>query len=341
MRPWTVALLLSLVGCSGGTHTERASSRQLVYAVEDLTQGGHRTTTEVVDIDSPQVARTLMHEGSSATGASLGGAAWSARSEYLIAADGTVSVVRDVAPQFAGAAWNLGVAVEFAVAHGRATPLGNSSVSGRACSLVRTLEPVDAGELAPARGTDHAESCVAADGTLLQDAWTLKGELVRRRTLVSDGSGPSRDLLSGRAPKPAPTSSVMDQVKDVTVPVLVKALGIPTPSAPLGLPVAGTAATISLDPAGAGVSVEGGVLSWTDGRRLVVLQVQRGLLAPLSVGSAGVPVALGPRTVRVQALAIGLRVRFAGPDGLVATATANVPASDLLTWVASVRLSKT
>ena len=61
-----VALLLS--ACSGSPAVTDSASRRLVYRVEDLTQGGHRITTQVVDIGSSQRARTVLHEGDSATG---------------------------------------------------------------------------------------------------------------------------------------------------------------------------------------------------------------------------------------------------------------------------------
>ena len=298
-------------------------------------------TTHVVDVASPLRARSVLHAGDSATGTSLGGAAWSETQQYLVHPDGSTVAVEDVAPQLAGPSWALSVALDFAGVHGLAAKEGTTSVDGRACRLWRTFEPVDAGPLRPATGGDSALSCVTAGGVLVQDAWTIKGDLVRRRTLTSKGIGPSlagNGLFAGQAPTPVPSGQPPESVKEVGVPTLVTALGIPVPAAPLGLPAGRSVAIIQADPSGAGIAVEGGVFSWYDGDRAVILRIERGLTRPLSVGSAGVALRAGARTVRVQAVASGLTVRFAGPAGLVATVTANVPADQLLAWVGTIAL---
>ena len=192
-----------------------------------------------------------------------------------------------------------------------------------------------------ATATDSTVSCVTEAGLLVQEAWTIDGDVVRRRTLVSTGSGPSLvgdGLFPGPAPSGPPQQAGLETVKDVAVQTLVTALGIPVPAAPLGLPPGRSVAVIQLDPGGAGVAVEGGVLSWGQGDQLVLLRVERGLTRRLAVGTDGAAVTVGGREARVQSVAAGVKVRLAGPQGLVATVTSDVPEKDLLAWLGTLSL---
>jgi hypothetical protein len=332
-----LSLLVALAGCSSGSAPARPGAERLVYRVEDLTQSVPRVTTQVVELGSPQRARSVVHEGADARGRSLGGSAWSPTAQYLLTPDGTTRLVAQVAPQFAGAFLDLRHAREVALEHGQATAGPSTKVGGTPCTVLRTRGPVDSGVLEPGTAADHTDSCIAADGTLLREEWTLGGALARRRTLVARQAVPALpadESVAGATPAVAPA----ELAKDEPVDVLVRALGIPTPSAPLGLPAGRTAAVITPSPSGSGVDVEGGVFSWTDGSRLVLLRVERGLTAPLSVGSEGAAVRLGARTARVQAVGAGVRVRFAGPAGLVATVTGDVDPAALLRWAGALSL---
>ncbi len=335
-------VLCAVAGCAGASGDAPAGgSTRLVYRIDDLAQEPARVSTEVVDVASPQRARSVVHAGESTTGTSLGGVAYSERGQYLLKPDGTSALVQDIAPTFAGPAWHLATALMVAAAHGQATAEGTRTVGTRSCTQWRTYEPLDAGPVRAATATDSATSCVTEAGLLVQEAWTIDGQVVRRRTLVSAGSGPSLagdGLFPGPAPSGSPQQAGRETVKDVAVQTLVTALGIPTPAAPLGLPVGRSVAVIQLDPGGAGVAVEGGVLSWGQGDRLVLLRVERGLTRRLTVGTDGTAVTVGGRTVRVQAVAAGVKVRLAGPQGLVATVTADVPERDLLAWLGTLSL---
>lgn len=336
-----VAGLALATACSGASPAQGRPSQRLVYRVVDLTQGGHRVTTTVIDRMGPQRARTVEHEGDGVTGTSLGGTATDGRSVYLVARNGAVSRVQDIAPAFAGQAWHLSVALDFAASHGLAARGAASTVDGTTCTTWKTREPLDASPLAAPLPHDHAESCVTDDGLLVQESWSIQDSVVRTRTLVSHGAGPSLEgagLFSGQSPAAGSGGAGAETTKDVDVPTLVRALGIPAPAAPTGLTAGRTVAVIQLDPGGQGVAVEGGVFSWLAADRLVVLRIERGLLAPLSVGTAGVEVRVGSRVLHVQAVANGLRLRFPGPQGLVATVTTDVPLPELLPWLATLSL---
>jgi hypothetical protein len=336
------AALLLATSCSGSDRAPSGDpSVRLVYQVVDLTQGGHRVTTTVIDRTGLQRARTIDHEGDSATGPSLGGSSTDERAAYLVQPGGTVALVQPIPPTFAGQAWHLSLALDFAASHGLAVRGPSSSVGGVACTLWNTFEPVDASPLAPPLAQDHTESCVSDGGLLLEESWSIGGSVVRTRTLVSHSAGPSLDgagLFAGRTPSQGAAGPPTESVKEVDVTTLVKALGIPAPVAPAGLPPGRTTAVIQPDKGGQGVAVEGGVLEWMEGDRLVILRIERGLLAPLALGTAGVPVTVGSRQVRVLAVANGLKVRFAGPQGLVATVTTDVPLEDLMPWLSTLSL---
>lgn len=326
LRRAALALLLAAACSQGAAPAEH--SRRVVYRVEDLTGSSPRTTTQVVEVASPYRARLLTREGAT----SLGGLAWDVDHTYLVGADGAVSVIAAVAPQFAGASLNLGVALASAQRHALVVRGGSARVGGRDCALWSSKDPLDSGPVQPPAGGDVTVSCVAANGLLLDEQWSLKGKVVRRRTATQVEAGPSLAggaLLDGRTPGPA-TAQAVEQVKQVSLATLVHALGVPSPAAPVGLRFDRSVAVIQSGAAGA-VDVEGGVFAWTDGKRLVVLRLERGLTRRLSVPDEGVAVARG----RLSPVPAGLRVRFKGGSGLVATVTANVPEDVLLAWVSA------
>jgi hypothetical protein len=80
------------------------------------------------------------------------------------------------------------------------------------------------------------------------------------------------------------------------------------------------------------------VLTWTDGRRLAVLRLERGLGRRLVPPSTGVVVRLdATRTARLAATSAGLRLTF-GAGSFVVTVTADLPEDALLAWAASLPL---
>ncbi len=335
------AVLCGLAGCGGPTQVSAPGSHRLVYRVEDLAQGPVRVTTEVMDVASPQRARKVVHAGNSAAGTSLGGVAYAEEHLYLLRADGTSALVQDIAPTFAGPAWQLRVTLEAALAHRLAVRLNNQVVGGRTCTQWRTFAPLDAGPVLPANAAESAVSCVTVEGLLVQETWSIDGKVVRRRALVSEGAGPSLEddgLLGAPAPTATPAAPPQESVKDVGPGHLATALGIPAPRAPLALPARRTAAVIQLEPDGAGVAVEGGVFSWGQGERLVVLRIERGLTRRLMVGREGFVIRAGARSVLLQPVSAGVRLMFAGPQGLVATVTTNRSLAELLPWVATLSL---
>src|SRR5205823_3728054 len=59
-------------------------------------------------------------------------------------------------------------------------------VYGRACQVYRAGGPVSAGDFTPDKpsGDEYADFCVDEHGLVLEEAWTSKGRLIRRRVAV-------------------------------------------------------------------------------------------------------------------------------------------------------------
>lgn len=69
-------------------------------------------------------------------------------------------------------------------------------IADRPCRVVRTAAPLGEGELSPPTAARTAESCVAADGLLLQEIVEHGGEVVRRKTATDVDDEPDLDATT-------------------------------------------------------------------------------------------------------------------------------------------------
>ncbi|HUR14493.1 MAG TPA: hypothetical protein VM097_08365 [Mycobacteriales bacterium] len=347
-RPRTaraVLLLLAagtaLAACSSSDDSPpAASSVRVVYRVEDRAQEPVRVTTVIVEDAPPYRGRSRTLAGQPPGTTDLGGTAWDEARVYLLTPGGA-RVVQAVPPGFSGTARGLDVSLASALRHGLVRSTGTRQVAGRSCTEWVSKDPLDSAAFGPASATDRTTSCVDADGLLLAESWTLHGRLARTRTAISVGRGADLSgtaLLSGREPVPAPTSGPGERVQVVSRAVLLKALAVAEPPAPQGFSPDREAAVIQLDPDGR-IAVEGGVLTWVNGQRLLVLRLERGLVRPLTPPTRGVVVPLdGARSARLTATSVGLRLSF-GQGSFVVTVTADLPEDALLAWAGSLELA--
>jgi hypothetical protein len=330
-----------LPGCSASSPDARPTpSTRVVYRVDDTSTDTARVTTQVIEDGGAYRGRFRTLEGPPPGGNDLGGAAWDGERQYLLRPDGTASSVSDIAPGFTGADSNLDVALAAGETHGLVRRTGTDTVAGTPCTTWVSREPLDTSTWSLPTRADTTTSCVSADGRLLRDAWTLAGRLVRTRTAVSVGEGPSLDgtrLLGGGSPGPLPTTAPLEQVRRLAPDVLVKALGIPLPAAPEGFVLDRAAAVLQAD-ATTPAAVEGGVLTFRSGDRLVVLRLERGLVRRLPVPQRGVRVRAGARDAWLSPGLLGLRLAFGGGNGLVADVTADLTEQELLAWAGAVEL---
>lgn len=347
-RHLTTALLCGAVvvvsgGCSDDPEPQGPASYRVVYRVDDTATATARVTTVVVDRAGPYVGRVRTLEGAPPGRKELGGTAWDGERQYVLG-DRSASSVTDVAPGFTGADSNLDVSLASAFAHHLVRRGGTSTVAGRPCEVWQSKDPLDAGTWTLPTEDDHVASCVDEQGLLLSEAWTLDGRLVRTRTAVSVGAGPTLSgtaLLGGKPRAGLPTAAGLEEVRRVDAPTLVEALGIPLPEPPIGFTLDRSAAVLQRE-LGGQPSVEGGVLTYvsTDGQRLVELRLERGLGGrTLTLPTDGVPVSLRDgRTARVEPGLVGIRASFLGGHGLLATVTADLREEALLIWAATLQL---
>lgn len=344
------ALVLVLAACSGGAGDSRPTRAagpvaHIVYRIEDRTQTPPRVTTQVVDVDSPYVARLVTRDGPPPGRGSMGGAAWERDRQYVIDASGTARVLADTVPSFAGPDAHLDVALPVAERLGLAERSGSSVVAGVDCAQWRSRDPLDSGAFAPPTQQDNTLTCVDGRGRVLADRWTLGGQVVRVRTAITVTTARALDgahLLDGQTPKPlvTPVSTTLVQAEPANR--LTTALGVAPLPAPRGFRLDRSVALIDVDTSTGTRDVvnEGAGFAWIHGDQLVTLVIRRGLRAPLPAPREGAAVLLGSNgTGRLTPVLPGLRIRLRTPGGLILTATANVSEQSLTTWLTSLDLT--
>jgi hypothetical protein len=323
-------LLLLVAACSAQSHPGTPSRRVVYRVVDDAGQ----VTTTTVDISPPYRARTVTRD---AKGTVTGGFAWDQRGLYTISITGTVQTAA-VAPGFPGPYSGLAVALPIAERQHLVGRAGTGTVLGRRCVNWLSAEPLDGAPFAPATSQERTTSCISSDGTLLAETWYAGRRLLRTRTAISLGKGPSLDgaVLYDGTPTPLPTSATAFVVREAPRGELAGLMQVPVPADPAGFtPDASVAA---LDRAGSGFSREAAVLTWRRGTDLVVLRIERDLSGTSRGTVRGAPVDLGVLgTGHLEPVLAGLRVVVDGPTGLRAIATADLPEAELLTWVRSLR----
>jgi hypothetical protein len=335
------AVALSSGGCSSGKAEPEPTSRRVIYRVEDTAGATPAVTTVVIDRDGHYRGRVRTLQGAPPGGADLGGTAWDGERQYVLSG-GRPTGVQDVAPGLTGADSNLDVSLASALAHDLVRRGATSTVADLPCDLWESKDPLDASSWALPTDTDHTTSCVSADGLLLSESWTLDGHLVRTRTAVYVGRGPSlagTALLGGRSPGPLPTSPALEEVRRVDAAALAGSLGVPLPPPPIGFTLDRAASVLQRELAGQ-PSVEGGVFTYVAGERVVELRLERGLGGrTLGLPPDGVAVSLRDgRAARLTPGLLGLGVTFTGGHGLLATATADLREEALLLWVTTLQL---
>ncbi len=330
----------ALAGCSDDAGTPGTPSQRIVYRVEDRTHG-LRVTTVVADSVAPYLGRSVTLEGPPPGGVSLGGAAWDADTQFLLKATGEAAVVQEVAAGTAGVYPSLAVALASAERHGLARRTETATVAGIACQGWLTQSPLDSDPLTAATATDRTVSCVDADGRLLQDTWTLGGKVVRVRTAVQLGAGPTLEgagLLQGRSPQPADPQQAREQVRVEPVQRLADAFAIPVPLAPKGFELDRATAFVTLNDAGEH-RTEGVVFTYRAGTQLAVLRLEQGLGFRLPQGTGGVAVRLPGRAgARLTPQVNGLRLDFSPRTGRNARIVSSLTEDALLAWAATLEL---
>jgi hypothetical protein len=101
-------------------------------------------------------------------------------------------------------------ALRYAVAHDLARVIGEHTVAGHTCTLVRTGAPF--GEpLAAPTDADHVDICVAASGVMLEYEWTTGGNIVQTSVATAFDADPSIAATAFTLePPPAPNDAAVN-----------------------------------------------------------------------------------------------------------------------------------
>jgi hypothetical protein len=125
-----------------------------------------------------------------------------------------------VPPSLASGDLRLDAALPAAVAGGAALRRERRRVYGRPCQVYRFGGPVSAGTLTAYRppSVDYADVCVDAHGIVLEEAWTSRDRLIRRRVAVHLSVNPPIDETRFAITLPPSAASLQGSVKRIPPP---------------------------------------------------------------------------------------------------------------------------
>lgn len=205
------AVVPDLLGDDPSLPTDVAASAPRRFTITYRVVTGEAETTEVLTVQRPFASRLVVHEGASTKGRVL-----SERASSL-GLLGTSSGARwgrlVVPPAPASADLRPDVALAAAVGSHLVDDLGPATVLGRPCRRYAVGTTVSGGTLTPIKEGERAEVCIDASGLLLEERWTIKGELVRTRRAVALTSG-GTEPLDVPAGQPLTGSGLLTRLAD-------------------------------------------------------------------------------------------------------------------------------
>jgi hypothetical protein len=231
------ALALTLAAC--GSHDEpkvvvgaRAENFRVLYRVVRGTAASARDVSwEVLSVKRPFLASDLTF-GSRPNLHSLGEPVSGTLTDidHLYAVDGAhVRTIAGRQPGLPTGDQALLDVTTLATRHNLARVMGTARVIGRACTIVRFLEP-PVGGLDPLRDDKgHDDLCIARDGIVLRETWTLKGRVVQSRVAVEITKAPD-DAFDTTNAEPLPGGVAAPRVEPLR--------DVPGPPAPAGYTLA-------------------------------------------------------------------------------------------------------
>lgn len=160
----------------------RPLAYRILYRVEDRAAGGRGILWEERTVLRPFTGRTVTSDERPPPVIGARGNITTKDRVFAVSED----AVRELAARVAGVSGSdhaLGEVLDEAVDRGLARRLGQRRVAGRRCRVYRIAEPPN-GVLQRFRSGDFADECIADDGLLLMEEWTLGGKVVRVREAV-------------------------------------------------------------------------------------------------------------------------------------------------------------
>lgn len=159
---------------------EPPESYRIDYRVESSGSGDVVVTSDRLIVRRPFESRLESYSGPAPTGAP---SSVQVESFGALLADGADSepVMVAVPPGPPGSDTRIAAALEAALDDGRFELGERREVLGRTCQVVRTVTLLATGDLAPPAGQDHAETCIDADGLVLEEVLIVEGSALLRR----------------------------------------------------------------------------------------------------------------------------------------------------------------
>jgi hypothetical protein len=314
----TALMVAVTAACTSAGSTPATPSGPTLQLTYRSTDASGMLSTDVVRIQRPYsaVAET------SRDGRLVGGFAWSADGVFRVDDQGRTHRSQSAPPAAPGPDGHLDVAVPVALRLGLLT----QGPTAHGCTTYESEQPLDGAPFAPPTTRDHTSTCVAPDGRILRDTWTLAAAVVRTRELIATTRVAA---LPAADPSPLPLAqAVIQVVKDADIRPL---FGGSLPAAPTGLHLDRRVASRDLQ--GATPVLERATASFVGAGHLVVLTVEHALDEHRLTSSAGAPVDLGRLgTGRLRPVYTGLQIRATTPAGLLVTLDGDLPESDLLAY---------
>ncbi|HVF33074.1 MAG TPA: hypothetical protein VM933_08560 [Acidimicrobiales bacterium] len=217
---------------------ERPLTYRVLYRVEDRAGGGQRVFWEERTVARPFTGRTVTSDERPPPLVNARGNLTTHDRVFSIGEEGLREVSARV-PGVSGSDQALAEVLDEAVIRGLARRIGAKRVAGRPCRVFRVAEP-PVGPLQPIRPGNFADECIARDGLLLWERWTIDGRVVRVREAVEL----DLSLPGGGRPDALSTGGALGPVAGVAAPRRVRGEPVPTfladPPAPKGFRSAGT-----------------------------------------------------------------------------------------------------
>jgi hypothetical protein len=294
------------------------------YRVEVPGSGGPATLDQVL-VDLPFRSRLEIHPpGGGTPSLQIGTLDRLLFLDAMAADGGPVTIAR--VPALAPSAIRLGPVLPAAEAAGVLESRGQREVAGRRCQVVRTEALLEAGPMRPLDddGT-HVDTCVDAEGLVLEEVTTDAGEVVLTRTAVLVAAADADDALFETGPVSAPpergggATTPADPATAPDGPVWA----LPATAVPQGFEPIGRFSVVPAQPerfaeGGDRDSIIAGIADvWASEVDVLVVYQGRtlggvGAFAPVDFAEP-VDVPLGPGELLLSAL--GSEVRVALPEG--------------------------
>lgn len=162
---------------------------RVVYLVHDWAGGTLVESTDVLTVERPYRGRLEVRGAEDESARSVTTTDFGRVSLHGADAE---ALLLDTPPALAVADLRLDAVLEGAADEGLVERREHREVSDLTCQVVRTREPLAAGTLGaePPSSTDYSESCIAANGLVLEEIWVTEGRLLRRRLAIELDTDP-------------------------------------------------------------------------------------------------------------------------------------------------------